>query len=124
MAPSVYPARAPTYVMKNRSPKLTVLCRNTKRVWFLLHRGWFHQGRKDLARAVLSTGVLPLRGTPGECARMDHQVEANGPRRAWFSLVTRARAATGHADSLPGNHRKRKCFGIGILPHRRRRRHD
>ncbi len=103
-------------MMYIRSPELTVASRRRERVWFLLHRGWFHQGRKDLARAVLSTGVLTLRRTAGECARMDRQGEAIGLRRAWFSLVTRARAATRHVDSLPGHHRKRKSFGIGIGP--------
>jgi hypothetical protein len=51
-----------------RSPKPTVLCRSIERVWFLLHRGELHLSPQTQASALLSTGVLPLRGTPGELA--------------------------------------------------------
>src|SRR5260221_9096702 len=50
-----------------RSPKLTVLCRSTTRVWFLLHRGQFHASPTTGASAPRSTGVLTVRGTPGQC---------------------------------------------------------
>src|SRR5262249_35059000 len=50
----------------SRSPEFTVLCRSGERIWFLLQQGQFHQGCHALASALLSTGVSPLRGTPGE----------------------------------------------------------
>jgi hypothetical protein len=58
-----------------RSPKLTVLCRGTKRVWFLLHRGQFHRSPTTPASAPHSTGVFTLRGTPGELAQIDGGVQ-------------------------------------------------
>jgi hypothetical protein len=58
-----------------RSPKLTVLCRGTKRVWFLLLselgsglRGQFHRSLTTTASAPHSTGVFTLRRTAGELA--------------------------------------------------------
>jgi hypothetical protein len=57
-----------------RSPKPTVLFhKGSKRVWFLLPwercsglRGQCHQRFTTAVSALPSTGVLPLRGTPGE----------------------------------------------------------
>src|SRR5690349_16925005 len=43
-----------------------MLYRSRARVWFLLHRGQFHLSRTTQASAPLSTGVLTVRGTPGQ----------------------------------------------------------
>src|SRR5262249_10578894 len=50
----------------HRPPKLTVLCRSMKRVWFLLHRGQFHLSAPTQASAPLSTGVEAVRRTLGQ----------------------------------------------------------
>src|SRR5260221_14122942 len=62
------PLVAVTSIALVRPPKLTVLRRSIKRVWFLLHRGQFRTRPVPNARAVLSTGVLTLRRTAGELA--------------------------------------------------------
>src|SRR5215467_13562505 len=60
----------------NRSPKPTVLSsEGIIRVWFLLHRGQFHLDPAAQASASLSTGILTVRGTPGQLAQVDRCVQ-------------------------------------------------
>jgi hypothetical protein len=54
-----------------RSPEFTIFHRSSERIWFLLHWGWFHVSRQTHASAVLSTGVLAVRGTPGQLYARD-----------------------------------------------------
>jgi hypothetical protein len=50
-----------------RSPESTHLSRKGRNgIWFLLHRGQFHARLPLRASAPLSTGVLCVRGTPGQ----------------------------------------------------------
>src|SRR5260370_41011097 len=76
------------HMSASRSPKLTVLCRGTKRAWFLLRRGQFHRHRVAPVRADLSTGVLTLRATPGEFASIDGRVQVTGHNQAAAGILT------------------------------------
>jgi hypothetical protein len=71
-----------------RSPKLTALCRSTKRVWFLLRRGQFHLSLTTQASARLSTGVSTLRGTPGELLGAGRATMGAGRTRLGFRLAS------------------------------------
>jgi len=47
-----------------------------KRVWFPLPRGQLHCGHRAAASSDLpSTGVFPLRGTPGKVGEMDRRIQ-------------------------------------------------
>src|SRR6266849_10422437 len=87
-----------------RSPKLTRVSRRIPGVWFLLHREQFHLSRTAQASAPLSTGVLTVRGTPGQCLARKVLSMPDNSERAWFSPVPTCQ----HADRLPQNTRENK----------------
>src|SRR5215831_12715424 len=59
----------------HRPPEFTVCCRSSERIWFLLPHGPFHRSGLAQASAARSTGVWPLRGTPGERGEIDGRVQ-------------------------------------------------
>jgi IS605 OrfB family transposase len=75
-------------VAVDRSPKRTVVCRSTTRVWVLLHRGQLHLSLMTAASARRSTGVAPLRGTPGGLLGADRATNGAGRTRLGFRLAS------------------------------------
>jgi len=58
-----------------RPAEFTVLCRSIERIWFLLPHGPLPRRRQAPASAARSTGVWPLRGTPGEVCEVLGRVQ-------------------------------------------------
>src|SRR5262249_47176712 len=90
----------PSHLGRCRSPfccpEFTVLCRGTICIWiwFLLQRGQLHLSRQTQASAGLSTGVLPVRGTPGEVRSIHLRIQVTVHDQAtsypWMAAVERA----------------------------------